>query len=172
MKTQIPISSKTPVKPQRETIQSRLGKMFKQKKLTLSAVESCTGGLISKMITEVPGSSLYYKGGLTAYSNEIKLNVLGVQKKTLASFGDVSTECALEMALRAKKIFKTDFSVSTTGIAGPSGASAKKPIGLVYFGLAAPKETKTYKRIFKGDRKHIQKQAANFALNLVLKNIE
>ncbi|MCK5584194.1 MAG: CinA family protein [Elusimicrobiales bacterium] len=169
MKTQISISSKKNINSGCKTIQHRLGNLFKQKKLSLSAAESCTGGFISKLITEVAGSSIYFKGGLTAYSNEIKLNVLGVKKKTLASFGAVSKECAFEMAARAKKIFKTDFAVSTTGIAGPSGATAKKPIGLVYFGLAAPKETKTYKKIFKGDRKHIQKQAAHFALNLLLK---
>jgi len=156
----------------RESIQIRLGKLFKQNNLSLSAVESCTGGLISKMITEVPGSSAYFKGGLTAYSNEIKLNVLGVKKKTLSFFGAVSPQCAFEMAKQAKKIFKTDFAVSTTGIAGPSGATAKKPIGLIYFGLATPTEITTHKRVFKGDRKHIQKQAANFALNLISKNIK
>jgi PncC family amidohydrolase len=172
MKTQIKKISEDLPKPRRKTIQYLLGPLFKEKKLTLAAVESCTGGLISKMITEIPGSSAYFKGSLTAYSNEIKLNVLGVNKKTLASFGAISRECALEMAVRAKKIFKTDFAVSTTGIAGPSGATAKKPIGLVYFGLAAPKKTKIYKRMFKGERKHIQRQAANFALNLILKNIE
>ncbi len=163
---------KKPLFTSHETIQYRLGKLFKQNKLSLSAVESCTGGLISKMITEVPGSSIYFKGGLTAYSNEIKLNVLGIKKKTLSSFGVVSPQCAFEMAHRAKKIFKTDFNISTTGIAGPSGATAKKPIGLVYFGLATPTEIKTYKKLFKGDRKHIQKQAANFALNLIFKNIK
>ncbi len=166
-KTIIPL--KTPVKTNHKTIQYKLGELFKQKKLSLSSVESCTGGLISKMITEVAGSSFYFKGGLTAYSNEIKLNVLGIRKETLSSFGAVSPQCAFEMARRAKKICKTDFAVSTTGIAGPSGATAKKPVGLVYFGLASPKETKTYKRMFKGDRKEIQKQAANFALNLLLK---
>ncbi len=172
MKTPIKIFSENLPKPRRKTIQYILGTLCKQKKLTLATVESCTGGLISKMITEIPGSSAYFKGGLTAYSTEIKLNVLGVTKKTVSSFGAISRECAFEMAVRAKKIFKTDFAVSTTGIAGPSGATPENPIGLVYFGLAAPKKTKTYKRMFKGERKHIQRQAATFALNLILKNIE
>ncbi|MEA3306184.1 MAG: CinA family protein [Elusimicrobiota bacterium] len=172
MKIKNPISLKNPAKIQIKTIQEEIAKIFKLKKLTLSAVESCTGGLISKMITEVPGSSSYFKGGLTAYSNEVKVNVLGIKKKTLTSFGAVSPQCAFEMAERAIKIFKTDFAVSTTGIAGPGGASAKKPIGMVYFGLAHNGKTKTYKKIFKGNRNRIQKEAAHFALNLLIKNIK
>ncbi|MCG2725989.1 MAG: CinA family protein [Elusimicrobia bacterium] len=169
-KSPVQCNKKIPLKS--KTLQYKLGEIFRQKNLSLSVAESCTGGLISKMITEVAGSSFYFKGGLTAYSNETKLNVLGVRKKTLSSFGAVSPQCAFEMALRARKIFKTDFAISTTGIAGPNGATDKKPLGLVYFGIAAPKGTEIYKRIFKGNRKYIQEKAANFALNLLLKNIK
>lgn len=162
---------KKAISPQK-TPQFEMARLFKQKNLSLSTAESCTGGLISKMLTDMPGSSQYFKGGLTAYSNEAKKSILGVDDKTLSSFGAVSKECAIEMAERAKKIFKTDFAVSTTGVAGPGGATDKKPVGLVYFALAAPDKTTAYKKVFEGDRKHIRICAAKFALDIIWKNIK
>lgn len=111
-------------------------KLLIQNNITLSCAESCTGGLIAKSITDISGCSQAFYGGVIAYDNSVKINVLGVDKDTLNSLGAVSYEVAKEMALGVKKICNTDIGISTTGIAGPLGGTKEKPVGTVYIGFA------------------------------------
>lgn len=115
-----------------EKIVSRL----KEKGLTLSCAESCTGGLIAKSITDVAGCSSVFYGGVVSYDNSVKMGVLGVKSATLDSYGAVSYETACEMALGVKRALNTSIGISTTGIAGPGGATPNKPVGTVYIGIA------------------------------------
>ncbi|NLI10283.1 MAG: nicotinamide-nucleotide amidohydrolase family protein [Elusimicrobia bacterium] len=146
--------------------------IFTKKKLTLSLAESCTGGLISSMITSVPGSSVFYLGGVNSYSNLSKTKILSVKKSTLKKYGAVSLECAEEMALGVKKIFGSDFSVSVTGIAGPGGGTKKKPVGTVCFAFCSPNFKYSVSVFFDGDRDFVRMSAANFALFGLLKLIQ
>ena len=114
-----------------------IGGLLVKHKLTLATAESCTGGLIGHRLTEVPGSSQYFLGGIIAYSNEIKERVLGVSHATLEQHGAVSPETAIEMARGARRVLQTDIAVSATGIAGPGGGTADKPIGLTYIAVVA-----------------------------------
>ena len=109
---------------------------LKEKGLTLSSAESCTGGLIAKSITDISGCSSVFYGGVVSYDNIVKMNVLGVKEETLREFGAVSGQTAKEMALGVKKACSTDIGISTTGIAGPSGGVPGKPVGTVYIGIA------------------------------------
>jgi competence/damage-inducible protein CinA C-terminal domain len=137
-------------------------------KLTsLATAESCTGGEIARKIVSKSGASAYFKGGVVSYSNEAKENVLGVDAALLKKHGAVSKEVVLAMALGASKVFKSDYAVSTSGIAGPSGGTLKKPVGLVWIGVKTPKKLTAKKFIFKGTRAQIIKQAANTALKLL-----
>lgn len=137
-------------------------------KLTsLATAESCTGGEIARKIVSKSGASAYFKGGVVSYSNEAKENVLGVDAALLKKHGAVSKEVVLAMALEASKVFKSDYAVSTSGIAGPSGGTLKKPVGLVWIGVKTPKKLTAKKFIFKGTRAKIIKQAANTALKLL-----
>src|SRR4030042_1474919 len=112
--------------------QAKTGKL-----LTIGSVESATGGRIGDKITNVPGSSDYYKGSIIAYSNEVKASIVGVKEGTLKNYGAVSPETAIEMARGGRELLKVDICISDTGIAGPSGATQGKPVGLFYLGLAA-----------------------------------
>lgn len=109
---------------------------LKEKKLTLSSAESCTGGLIAKCITDISGCSEVFYGGVVSYDNIVKMNVLGVKEETLNKYGAVSFQTAEEMALGVKRACSTDIGISTTGIAGPGGAVPSKPVGTVYIGIA------------------------------------
>ncbi|NIM02955.1 competence/damage-inducible protein A [bacterium] len=122
-----------------DTLESVVGGLLLSKRLTLAVAESCTGGLIGDRITDVAGSSVYFKEGIVAYSNEAKVRVLGVKEDTVNEFGAVSRESALEMANGIQRISETDIGLATTGIAGPTGGTAKKPVGLVYVALVWPK---------------------------------
>ncbi|RMF57418.1 MAG: competence/damage-inducible protein A [Calditrichaeota bacterium] len=123
-----------------EELEEVIGKLLKQEGLTISVAESCTGGLIQDRITNVPGSSEYFMGGMVTYSNESKLKFLGVEKEILEKFGAVSEPVAEQMALGIRRVMGTDIGLSTTGIAGPTGATPEKPIGLLYVGLATPEK--------------------------------
>src|SRR5690606_38442652 len=118
-------------------------------KLRLSTAESCTGGQIGHLLTSIPGSSKAYEGGVIAYSNSIKINSLGVPEETIKRFGAVSEATVIAMAEGAKKKFKTDYAIATTGIAGPGGGSKEKPVGTVWVGVAG--KTKTVTRCFQFD---------------------
>jgi PncC family amidohydrolase len=136
--------------------------------LTLAVAESCTGGRICDRITDVPGSSEHFKGGIVAYSNESKVKFLDVSHDTIKAHGAVSEECAKEMAAGVAKAFNADLGVSVTGIAGPGGATPQKPVGLVFIGIAWKKEHVAFRYLFDGDRKSIKAQATEQALQLVI----
>ena len=112
-----------------------LGKLLKEKKLTVSTAESCTGGIVASRITDISGSSDYFKEAYVTYANEIKHKNLGVSNETLEKYGAVSSECAFEMAQGLSKRTGCDVAICTTGIAGPTGGTAKKPVGLVYISI-------------------------------------
>ena len=132
-----------------------------------ATAESCTGGGIAAAITDVPGSSEVFVGGVVSYANSAKEGVLGVSPDTLARFGAVSAECASEMASGARRLLKADVAVSVTGIAGPGGGSDDKPVGLVWFGLSTPSGTRTEKAIFPGDRAAVRSAAVTHALGML-----
>ncbi|MBI5237973.1 MAG: nicotinamide-nucleotide amidohydrolase family protein [Deltaproteobacteria bacterium] len=143
---------------------------FKEKPRSMPCIaiaESCTGGLVSHMITAVPGSSAYFAGGVVAYSNAAKVKLLGVRAKTLKRYGAVSRETALGMAIGAKKLFNAKAAVSITGIAGPGGATRGKPVGAVYICAIANGKKHIRKFMFKGSRASIKKQSAETALKML-----
>jgi len=154
-----------------ETLEEILGKILISKKQTLATAESCTSGLLANLITDIPGSSNYYKGGINCYSNEAKINILKVKKKTIMKYGAVSKECAMEMAENVRKIFKTDYGISITGIAGPGGGTKEKPVGLVWFGISGKNFIKSFYKLFKGNRKFIKLSSANTALYYLLSKV-
>jgi PncC family amidohydrolase len=137
------------------------------KYLTLGAVESATGGSIADKITSVAGSSDYFMGAVVSYSNNIKSDVAGVREATLLSHGAVSPEVACEMAEGGKKVLNVDICISTTGIAGPGGATTDKPVGLFYLGLSTASGVVASRYIFSGKREQIKRKAAETALSLV-----
>ena len=151
--------------------QAKLVQMkFSKNNLSLALAESCTGGLISMTLTEIPGASKYFFGSVVSYANQAKRDLLGVSEKILRAKGAVSKEAARMMATGSRKIFRTDWAVSVTGIAGPAGGTPQKPVGLVFVAVAGPKFVKVAKKNFKGSRKEIQRAAAREALTLLLRN--
>lgn len=153
-----------------DTLQNSIGKMLKAAGKTVSAAESCTGGLISSMFTSMAGSSEYYLGSVTSYANQVKTQVLGVPNEVIAEHGAVSEECVAAMAEGVRRITGSDFSVATSGIAGPGGGTDTKPVGLVCIGVSSQMGTETYKMVFKGDRKrNIDRFAANALYKLLNK---
>jgi nicotinamide-nucleotide amidase len=145
----------------------------RKKSLCLTTAESCTGGLISGCLTEVPGSSDVFDRGFVVYSYDSKEAQLGVSRATLTGFGAVSAETVLEMAKGALNFSKADIAVAVTGIAGPGGGMPEKPVGLVYLGVAVRKSGKVYavKNIFTGDRGGVRLQTVEAALQALLKEI-
>jgi nicotinamide-nucleotide amidase len=148
-----------------------IGKLLINTKQTLAIAESCTGGYISHLVTTVPGSSEYFIGSLIAYSYQIKINNLGVKAETLEKYGAVSEECVREMVEGIKKNFKTDFAISTTGIAGPGGATADKPVGLVWIAVAGPHGIVTRKIIANGERINVIERTSLVALDMLRREI-
>lgn len=150
------------------TLKFQLGKLLIQNKLWLAVAESCTGGLLGHLITNVPGSSAYFKGGVIAYANEVKMELLGVSPATLDSFGAVSEETVLEMARGISSSLNTDIGLSVSGIAGPEGGTQEKPVGTVWIGLSTPKLDNAEMFLFSGDRQSIKEQAAQSAIEIVI----
>ncbi|MDR2845807.1 MAG: CinA family protein [Candidatus Methanoplasma sp.] len=146
--------------------------IFTGKGYTLSVAESCTGGLIGTVITSVPGASAFFLGSAVVYANVSKESILGVRHSTLEKFGAVSRETAKEMAEGAVRVFGSDISVSATGIAGPTGGSAEKPVGLVYVAVSNGKTTKVEEFRFTGDRDPIRYSAVAAALGSLIKFTE
>ena len=139
------------------------------KKLTISIAESCTGGLLSSVITSASGSSKVFKLGLVNYSNQSKISVLKVSKKILRKYGAVSKQVCLAMVKNINKLSKTNIAVSITGIAGPSGGTNTRPVGLVYIGSKKDNKVKVKKYLFKNKgRSYIQRAAVNKSLVLIL----
>mgnify|MGYP003393818611 CR=1 FL=1 len=151
-------------------IEAEVGKILRNGKMTMAVAESCTGGLISSRITDISGSSDFFSMGIVAYSNKIKENVLGVFPKLLQKHGAVSKQVALEMAKGARLLANTDIGIGITGIAGPTGGTMTKPVGLVYIALSMDKKKIAKKFFFKGSRQKIKFQASEAALDLIIKN--
>ena len=149
------------------TVAEKLVALLKAQSLTCATAESCTGGGVGSAITAVAGSSAVFAGGVISYSNDVKRNVLGVKAETLSTVGAVSSETAAQMADGVRRLLKTDLAVSLTGIAGPDGGSAEKPVGLVWFGLATKSGVRTEKAIFRGDRARVREQAVVHALGML-----
>jgi len=147
------------------SLEQEIGNLLRQKGLTLGVVESATGGLVSHRITNVAGSSDYYKGSVTAYSNEVKSQVVGVSEDTINQYGAVSPQVAEEMAEGGKNLLAADICLADTGIAGPGGATPEKAAGLFYIGLSHRERTSSQKHLFTGDREQNKQSAAEAALN-------
>ncbi len=150
----------------------RLVSLLTARQMTCATAESCTGGGIGAAITSVSGASAVYKGGIISYANEAKENLLGVSAATLAQYGAVSPETAAQMAQGARQRLKVDLAVSVTGVAGPTGGTPEKPVGLVWFGVASARGIFTEKHIFSGDRAAIRAATAEQAIGLLIKELE
>lgn len=144
-----------------------IGESLREKGLKLALAESCTGGLLSSMITDVAGSSEYFLGSIVAYANGVKQTELGVKSGTLKKYGAVSKETAVEMARGVKKRLGSDISAAITGIAGPGGGTPEKPVGLVFIAVSKGRTTIVERFVFKGGRKSIKKQSAEAALSML-----
>jgi nicotinamide-nucleotide amidase len=154
-----------------DTLASVIGKLLIQKRKTVSFAESCTGGKIASAITDIAGSSLYFKSSVVTYSNESKLKILGVKEETLKKFGAVSEETAKEMARGILNLSGSDYALSVTGIAGPGGGSKDKPIGLLYVGFADNKKDESFKFNLVGTRKDIRDKTVNMVLYCLRKKL-
>ena len=147
----------------------KIVKLLTKKKLTLSFAESCTGGLLASSITSISGSSKVFNMGLVTYSNNAKVKLLQVPKKTITKYGAVSHETCLSMVKNLSKISKANISISITGVAGPSGGTKAKPVGLVYIGLKKGSKIIVMKNLFKSKKRiSIQKATAKQALKMIL----
>ena len=149
-------------------LENRLVEACVARGVTLATAESCTGGLAAARITAVSGSSAVFLGGIVSYANTAKRALLGVPQPVLEQDGAVSEACAAAMAEGARQRLKADLAVAVTGIAGPTGGTPEKPVGLVCFGLAAADGVRTEHRIFTGDREAVRLQATEHALALLL----
>jgi PncC family amidohydrolase len=145
-----------------------VGHRLREQHLTLATAESCTGGLVSDLITDVAGSSDYFLGGVVSYAYTAKEGILGVHQETLMTHGAVSREAAAEMAQGARRLFGADIAISVTGIAGPGGGSPGKPVGLVYLHLSAPGADIGEHYVWDGDRLSNKARSAEAALQMVL----
>lgn len=138
--------------------------IMKERRLTLSVAESCTGGMLASRLISVPGASDVFERGLVTYSNRAKVELLGVREEVIRSYGAVSEECAQAMAEGVRLLSSTDWGLSVTGIAGPTGGTAEKPVGLVYIGVASPEESKVFRYQFVGDRDENRRRSTWAAL--------
>lgn len=148
-----------------DTLEACIGRILGLNGKTLSTAESCTGGTISSMITSVPGSSGYFLGSVTSYANSVKTNVLGVPEEIIRRYGAVSSQCVAAMAEGVRKLTGSDYSVATSGIAGPGGGTDDKPVGLVWIGVSSDRGTETFKATFRSDRKRNIERFASTAMN-------
>jgi PncC family amidohydrolase len=150
-------------------LEAQVGELLKRKGWTVCAAESCTGGLVMHLLTNIPGSSEYVLGGVVSYANSAKQHILHVHQGTLIAYGAVSEQVASEMAIGARDLFGATFSVSITGIAGPGGGTVDKPVGLTYIGLSGPDNLLVVQRhVWSGDREAVKAASAEAALKLLL----
>lgn len=154
------------------SLEEAVNRLLKEKNKTVSTAESCTGGYIAHLITSRPGSSAIYNGSVVSYANEVKKELLGVKKETLENYGAVSEQTVLEMAKGALDSMHTDFAIATSGIMGPDGGSAEKPVGTVWIAVASRQRTKTIKPFFRFDRERNIEMTAHTALTLLYRFIE
>jgi PncC family amidohydrolase len=155
-----------------ENLARRTGELLIQRGWTIGVGESCTGGLLGHIITNIPGSSVYFKGGVIAYANDVKRDLLGVAPETLETYGAVSEQSAVEMAIGARTNTGADVGVSITGIAGPDGGTEAKPVGLTWIGVSTVAEDRAERYIWEGDRDTIKERSAHAALELVNQILE
>lgn len=150
-----------------EKVEEQVGRLLASSGLTLAVAESCTGGLIGHRVTSVSGSSAYFLGGIIAYSDEVKIRELGVVCEVLAKEGAVSESVAQQMAVGVRDRLRSDISLAVTGIAGPEGGSDKKPVGLVFVGLADGRSCRVRRFNFCGDRATVKKSCSQSALEML-----
>jgi len=155
-----------------ENLEEVVGQLLVEQELTLGVAESCTGGLIAHRLTNVPGSSNYLLGGIVAYSYDVKERVLEVHHDTLYEHGAVSRETALEMARGARRLLSSDVALAVTGIAGPGGGTAEKPVGLVYIALAARDFERCERHLWSGDRLQNKQRSSQAALEMLREYLE
>ncbi|MFQ5987958.1 MAG: CinA family protein [Dehalococcoidia bacterium] len=148
-------------------LEEEIAVLLRERGLTIAIAESSTGGLISHLITNVPGSSDYYIGTVVAYDNEVKVKILGVKRRTLEEHKSVSYETAEEMAQGVRKLMDADIGLSDTGIAGPTGGTPEKPVGLFYIGISSHLGTRAVEHVFGGDRLENKRSAAEAALAML-----
>ena len=149
-----------------------VGDLLRKRGLRLAVAESCTGGLVSHLITNVPGSSTYYMGGVTAYAYEAKVRLLGVSWRTLEKYGAVSQETVIEMASGVRKALAADIGISVSGIAGPGGGTPDKPVGLTWIGLSTEGGEEAYRYVWEGDRLAVKEKSARQVLRLLQEYLE
>jgi PncC family amidohydrolase len=149
-----------------------VGELLRRRELRLATAESCTGGLIGHRLTNVPGSSDYYLGGVIAYSNQVKVNQLGVRAETLEKFGAVSQETVLEMARGVRLLLRAEIGLSVSGIAGPGGGSPEKPVGLTWIGLNVQGYEQAWSYTWPGERLQVKEHTAEQALKLLVKFLQ
>ena len=154
-----------------DTLEKVVGEILRRRRLRIGVAESCTGGLVSHLITNVPGSSDYFWGNVVAYDNKVKEEVLGVPSELIAHFGAVSEPVALMMAEGIRKLLHVEVGISTTGIAGPTGGTPRKPVGLVYMGISIMGRTKVFHKIFKADRLGVKEQSAYTLLDALRREL-
>jgi nicotinamide-nucleotide amidase len=147
------------------------GKLLSKQGLKLAVAESCTGGLIGHLLTNVAGSSTYYLGGVIAYANEAKMNLLGVSRGTLEKHGAVSSETVIEMARGVRIALGADIGIAVSGIAGPGGGTPEKPVGTVWIGLSSNQEEYSRHYLWTGDRLAVKEQTARAALDLLMEHL-
>jgi PncC family amidohydrolase len=147
------------------------GRLLSERRLSLGLAESCTGGLVSSLITDIAGSSTYFLGGIVSYAYSAKEGVLGVRHETLLAHGAVSPQTAAEMAWGARRVLGTDIAISLTGIAGPGGGTPDKPVGLVYLHLTADDAEISERHVWDGDRVANKEASAEAALRLLIQHL-
>jgi PncC family amidohydrolase len=153
-------------------IEIQIGEILRRRDWRLATAESCTGGLIGHKITNIPGCSDYYLGGVIAYANEVKINQLGVSAETLEKHGAVSQETVIEMARGVCERYHAEVGLSVSGIAGPGGGTQEKPIGLIWIGLSTPVIEASWQYTWRGNRQEIKEQAADQALRLLVEALK
>jgi nicotinamide-nucleotide amidase len=148
-----------------------VGSLLAERRLSLALAESCTGGLVAELLTDHPGASRFFAGGVVSYANEAKHQLLGVPRAALEQWGAVSEQVARAMAEGARRRFGVDLALALTGIAGPDGASDEKPAGLVYIALSSPESVSCERHVFPGSRSEVRLRAACAGLALVRKTV-
>lgn len=155
-----------------ELLEEKAGRLLLEKHMMIACAESCTGGLLTSRLTDIAGSSAYVMGSVVSYTNRIKEALVGVRHETLADHGAVSEETAREMAEGIRKAIKTDIGVGITGIAGPGGGTAKKPVGLVFIAVSGPQGTIVKENHFSGTRLEVKRQTTDTALAMACTYLE
>lgn len=164
--------SRVDIKEDPETPEERIGRLLRERGWRLATAESCTGGLIAHRITNVPGSSDYFESGVVTYSNGAKVELLKVPEETLRTYGAVSSKTAIVMAEGIRRLRNTEMGLGVTGIAGPTGGTATKPVGLVYIALSSPARVECREFKFKGERETIKFKASEAALDMIRRQLE